>query len=101
MHDLGDNASALGVHRLCHVLPAFELLGRDQARLAGESPAGMAGVCAFRDDQAEGCALPVVLDNQRAGHAGRSRPNARQGRHDHPVGQFQLTEGQRGKKIHK
>ena len=97
VHDLGEDAAALGVHGVGDVGPAVDLLVGDQAGLAREALAGMARVRALADDQAQGRALAVVLDDQRAGDAFDAGADAGQRRHDKSVGQFQLAEGHRGK----
>ena len=69
VHDLGEDPAALGVHGGGDVGPALELFLGHQAGLARDSLAGVAGVRALADDQAERSALAVVLNNKRAGNA--------------------------------
>ena len=48
----------------------------------------------------EARALPVVLDDQVAGHAGLSGAQPGEGRHDDAVGQLQVAQGDGGEQVH-
>jgi hypothetical protein len=81
------------VHRIGHPAPAFGLLVGDDAGLADERLSLVMGVGALGDDQADAGALPVVLDDEIAGHARRSGAHAGEGRHDDAVGELEVAEG--------
>ena len=100
VHDLRDDQSAVGMHRVGDVAPTLDLLVRDQTGLTGEALACMARVGALADDQAEGRALLVVLDHQWARHAVLTGPNPRERGHHQTVVELQVTELQRGKQLH-
>ena len=86
VHDLGENAAALGVHGGGDVGPARELLVGHEAGLAREAAAGVAGVGALTDDQAKRGALAVVFDHQRAGDSFFAGADTGKRRHDESVG---------------
>jgi hypothetical protein len=98
VHDLQDDAAALGVHRLEHPLPAGRLLVGGDARLTDIPLRGVVGEGALGDDQPDARPLPVVLDHQVPGDAGGTGPDPGHRCHDDAVGELDLSERDGGEK---
>jgi hypothetical protein len=92
VHDLQDDAAALGVHRFEHPLPAGRLLVGGDARLADIPLRRVVGVGALGDDHADARPLPVVLGHEVPGDAGGTGPDPGQRCHDDAVGEVDLPE---------
>ena len=100
VHDLHDDLAAARVHGVGDAPPAGDLLVGDDAGLARVGPRLVRRVGALGDDQAEGGALAVVLDDEVAGNAGVAGAHTGEGRHDDAVGQVQVAERGGGEEIH-
>ena len=93
--ELRNDAPALGMHRVDHLLPAGQGVLAIEARHVRIAVGGLvADRCAFADDQAGRGALGVVLDDLGVGYAAGGKVAGHRCHH-HTGGQFQGAEAER------
>jgi hypothetical protein len=100
VHQLDRDASALGVDGVGDLSPAGDVRVGVDSRRQEVALTVFGRLGALGDDQGHGGPLPVVLDIELAEKAVRQGAVTAHGRHDEPVRQFHVTDGDGGPDSH-
>ncbi len=92
MPDLHEDPAALGVDRIGHPAPAFDLLGGVDAGRVLIALRGVGDLRRLGDDEAGAGALAVIFGHQRGGHEAGTGAVAGEGRHHDAVLQGDVAE---------